>query len=146
MHRNSPLLSNPLTYIPHEIDDLDRVVVLNSKHPGSTSGATATAPTRTERTFMRSVTVPVMPHRHTPFLDHDATRKRFKAGSASLVRTATAAIRLDNPPHSKGEIKLFLSNNKIKSLPLELFHVSGLTVLSLRASLLRQIARANIML
>lgn len=130
------MLSNPLTYIPHDIDDLDHVVVLKSESTGSTSDAATMTSIRTARTFMRYVTVPVMPHRHTPFLEHGTPRKRFKAGSASLVRTATAAIHLDNPPQSRGEIKLFLSNNKIKSLPLELFHVSGLTVLSLRASLL----------
>ena len=126
------MLSNPLTYIPAEIADLNKIVVLGSKP----SEATATAAVRIERTLMRSTTLPAMPRRHTPFFDRDTTRKRFKAGSTSLIRTATAAIHLEDPPPSKGEIRLFLSNNKIKSLPLELFRVSGLTVLALRASLL----------
>ena len=131
------MLSNPLTYIPLEVDDLRHVVVFRDRPEPSGTFSETTVPIHTERTFVRSVTVPVMPHRRTPFLDHDATRKRFKASSASLVRTATAALHLDDASHGKGEIKLFLSNNKIRSLPLELFRIVGLTVLSLRELLRR---------
>ncbi|KZT63911.1 hypothetical protein DAEQUDRAFT_733305 [Daedalea quercina L-15889] len=132
--QNSPLLSRPLTYIPPSISDLAGLVVLPNSSTALAAKPIAAFPTH--RPFLRSATVPVSSPRSGPLFDDNKPRKSLqKAGSTVLVRTATSAM-LPDPAStgSKSEIRLFLSNNRIKSLPLELFQLTGLTVLALRSN------------
>ncbi|KAH9840279.1 uncharacterized protein C8Q71DRAFT_746694, partial [Rhodofomes roseus] len=130
--QNSSLMSNPLTYIPSFISDLAGLVVLPSPH---TPQEVAPIAVSAHRPFIRSATVPVSSSRAAAFFDDDMRRKALhKAGSTALVRTATSAMLPKSTSRNPCELKLFLSGNKITSLPLELFQLIGLTVLALRSN------------
>ncbi|KAH9931979.1 uncharacterized protein B0H18DRAFT_1208770 [Fomitopsis serialis] len=130
---NASLTNKPLTYIPSFISDLAGLVVLPSSHSTHNTIPITSAPTY--RPFTRSVTLPASSSRAAPFFDADVSRKLLqKADSTALVQTATSAMLPVSTSGNNCELRLWLSGNRIRSLPLELFQLTGLTILALRSN------------
>ncbi|OBZ65268.1 hypothetical protein A0H81_14769 [Grifola frondosa] len=122
--------------IPPTIGDLSKLVVLPRHHasviasPSPTESSSFIRPVQRTRALSRSVTLPASAFQAScsgvsplPSPPRAATR----TVSSSAFMEAAAA-----PWHN--EIQLFLANNRIKTLPLELFNVTALTVLILRSN------------
>lgn len=110
------LFKNPLHFIPPSIADLSKLVILTKPESSHT-------PSRKARTFTRAATVP-------------ASDTLFWAGSTGHGTTALgkaasfAGLQAPAEP-LLNEIKIYLENNAIRVLPLELFSLTSLTVLNL---------------
>ena len=116
-----------MTFIPSTISDLASLVVFPSP---TTSVSRKSALPRTQiRPFARAATFHSKRNvvRHAPI----AT-----VTSNALVKSASAAQYDSVPPALPapkiGEIKLYLANNAISRLPVDLFWLYSLTVLSMR--------------
>ncbi|KIL69402.1 hypothetical protein M378DRAFT_8056 [Amanita muscaria Koide BX008] len=128
-HGTIDLCDCGLTRIPRKfIEDLGKIYILpdtrDDFHVGSTS-----PPQHTSRTFMRSLTAPADVEVPGSYLLQSDIR-RMSRTSAGRVRTV-AEFPLGIP---KGQIALLLANNRITSLPKELFALEKLTILSIRSN------------
>ncbi|KAI0342979.1 hypothetical protein BDW22DRAFT_1428432 [Trametopsis cervina] len=125
------LISSGLSFIPPSISDLAALVVLPSRgDPPSRAGSG-----KQPQSLHRSITLPSQAP-SVPFV-HNHTAPLTK--SSSLILRNTSHLSSPSPPSSVQEVKLFLGNNVITKLPMELFSLTSLTVLSMRNNLLTHI-------
>ncbi|CCL98558.1 uncharacterized protein FIBRA_00558 [Fibroporia radiculosa] len=115
------LMQQPLTQIPPSIADLAGLVVLSPDKPTPHQG----------RPFMRAATLPTLSAHNWSFLSTEllegpSSHRQLVGKSASFVGMQPAVAS------SHGQIKLFLNGHAFRTLPAELFQLSGLTVLTLR--------------
>ncbi|KAI0666877.1 hypothetical protein C8Q78DRAFT_983630 [Trametes maxima] len=141
-----------ITHIPASIADLEGFVVLPPTQPAPSSAPSSpnhspkqfsppSPPTDSAfsqaRPFTRATTLPAAVF-HEAFLlrskDGERLRGTPAARAASLQSVAQPATQ-----HRRREIQMYLANNMIEHLPVELFRVSSLTVLSLRSNALTTI-------
>ena len=120
INSQSGLSQGFLTYIPSSIADLAGLVVLRQGPGGYTSQYSGPA---VPRPFIRAVTLPALPPGAL-----GGSGSIGKAMSFTYNHVEASVARCVN------EIQLYLAGNSIRKLPLELFTLYGLTVLSLRES------------
>lgn len=144
--RGTSLRKGPISHIPPTIADLEGFVVLPpTQAPSSAPSSPKHSPkllpllasssdyASSSRPFTRATTLPAAAFNDNFFLrskDGERLRGTPAARAASLQSVPLPA----SSPLRRREIQLFLANNTITHLPAELFRVSSLTVLSLRAS------------
>ncbi|KAI0690213.1 hypothetical protein BC835DRAFT_1307995 [Cytidiella melzeri] len=122
------LISPGLSFIPASVADLASLVVLPSKANLEAAKAQSLANPRI-RPIARATTFPAKAN--TPFLVSSEPTLP-KATSMNFREPA----RLSDTPHVLNEVNLLLGNNAITKLPVELFSLHNLTVLSMRNNLL----------
>ncbi|KAL4250506.1 hypothetical protein ABKN59_006975 [Abortiporus biennis] len=136
-----------LTAIPPTISDLANLVVLPSssgpsKVPqASSTHNTPTLPTRT-RPFRRTLTEPAFKSPNAGFLIATSDSTPLVGPGLSAKATSFAfGSGNDSSDHGRKkpltEVQLYLSNHEIERLPVELFEIRRLTVLSLRGNSLK---------
>ncbi|KZT07375.1 uncharacterized protein LAESUDRAFT_812051 [Laetiporus sulphureus 93-53] len=135
VHMNDrSLLQTPVTYIPPSISDLGNTIP-DVYPPGTVSFAQrsiANGLVPHKRPFTRSVTFPVSMTPNLPFLTEDGGRRvLMKSGSTTWVKPTMSSLT-----SRQKEIHLYLSNNAIRTLPVELFHLPRLTILILRSNMI----------
>ncbi|PCH44070.1 hypothetical protein WOLCODRAFT_138767 [Wolfiporia cocos MD-104 SS10] len=124
------------TYIPPSIVDLADLVVLR---PALSTSYSPADDSPRQRTFERSVTAPapsLLPSE--PFYSDCEGTTQASAQGFRRHKTFDAVFSAPPPPTSN-ELQIYLMYNAIRTLPLELFQLTGLTVLSLRANKLRHL-------
>ncbi|KAI0763830.1 hypothetical protein BD413DRAFT_616152 [Trametes elegans] len=143
----TPTNKGPISHIPPSIGDLESFVALSPHNPSSvpSSPKHSTTPLPLQplasdastRPFTRATTLPATAFNDAFFLkskDGERLRGTPAARAASLHSVAQPVTQL-----RRREIHIFLANNTITRLPAELFRVSSITVLSLRANALTSV-------
>ncbi|KAI0351872.1 hypothetical protein OH77DRAFT_1429165 [Trametes cingulata] len=142
------LSKGTISHIPPTITDLENFIVLpptqaTSSAPSSPKQSPKQLPSQSppaepafssSRPFTRATTLPAAAFNEPFFLkskDGERLRGTPAARAASLHSVAQPTTQL-----RRRELQMFLANNVITRLPPELFRVSSLTVLSLRANAL----------
>ncbi|KAL6299532.1 hypothetical protein BKA93DRAFT_806144 [Sparassis latifolia] len=128
----SGLFGTPLTIIPPSIADLAKLVVLPEDESGDRRRPVPSPPPMT-RTFTRAVTVPDAVFSHPPAFGPNTGR------IGGLSKTASSSYLQGTAEPRRHGIQLNLARNTIPKLPLELFLLSGLTMLNMHANALRVI-------
>lgn len=119
LSRNSGLIGSGLTRIPPAVADLASLVVLPSDAAAPPSAELMPAP----RTFARAQTMPTNPF--APPLPPSENAHPPVEGSSMAQVKHTGSDKVY-------PLCMYLANNAITKLPLELFWLQGLTVLNLR--------------
>ncbi|KAI0365173.1 hypothetical protein BV20DRAFT_1004514 [Pilatotrama ljubarskyi] len=145
------LNKGPISQIPPTVTDLENFIVLpptqaSSSAPSSPKQSPKPIPSHSppvdtaftsSRPFTRATTLPAAVFNDAFFLkskDGERLRGTLAARAASLHSVAQPTTQL-----KRRDIQIYLANNMITRLPAELFRVSSLTVLSLRANALTTI-------
>ena len=140
------LNKGPITHIPPTIADLESYVVLPptqnpSSAPSSPKASPTLLPTAPETTFssarpfIRATTLPAAAFNDAFFL-RSKDGERLRGTPATRAASLQSVAQPNSTQLRRREIHMFLANNSIPRLPVELFRVSSLTVLSLRAFLI----------
>ncbi|CDO68169.1 hypothetical protein BN946_scf184938.g21 [Trametes cinnabarina] len=140
----------PITHIPPSVADLEGFVVLpptqaSTSVPSSPKASPKHLATdspsyndNSSRPFSRATTLPAVAFNEAFFLKS----KYGERLRGSPVARAASLQSVNQPSTSqirRREIHMFLANNFISRLPVELFRVSSLTVLSLRSNALTSV-------
>ncbi|KAI0819580.1 hypothetical protein BC628DRAFT_1423632 [Trametes gibbosa] len=139
----------PISHIPPSIGDLERFVGFSQTHvptsaPSSPKHSSNHLPPPSvlpyhanvsSRAFTRASTLPAAAFNDNFFLK-SKDGERLRGTPAARAASLQSVPQPSSTRLRRREIKLFLANNTISCLPLELFRVSSLTVLSLRSNAL----------
>ncbi|KAI8974593.1 hypothetical protein BD414DRAFT_498146 [Trametes punicea] len=142
------LNKGPISHIPPSVTDLEGFVVLPPRHvptstPSSPKDSHQALPAEvpsdalisTSRPFTRATTLPAAAFNETFFLK-SKDGERLRGTPAARAASLQSVAQPSSTPVRRREIHMFLANNSISRLPVELFRVSSLTVLSLRSNAL----------
>ncbi|KAJ8454799.1 hypothetical protein ONZ51_g12819 [Trametes cubensis] len=143
------LNKGPITHIPPTIADLESYVVLpptqnSSSVPSSPKASPTLLPTAPETTFssarpfIRATTLPAAAFNDAFFL-RSKDGERLRGTPAARAASLQSVAQPNSTQLRRREIHMFLANNSIPRLPVELFRVSSLTVLSLRSNALTSV-------
>ena len=125
--RNSGLIGTCLTRIPPSVADLAFHVAL-AQDTGEVPSAELVP---NKRTFARTHTVPA----HASADGSLSPQRLMRSSSMAQLRPDNRSNDIDQ----QNRLSMYLNNNSIPKLPLELFSLEGLTVLNLRGNLLKYI-------
>ncbi|KAH9889032.1 hypothetical protein C8Q73DRAFT_737849 [Cubamyces lactineus] len=143
------LNKGPITHIPPTIADLESYVVLSpTQNPSSAPSSPKTSPTllpaasettfSSARPFTRATTLPAAAFNEAFFL-RSKDGERLRGTPAARAASLQSVAQPSSTQLRRREIHMFLANNSIPRLPVELFRVSSLTVLSLRSNTLTSV-------